>query len=80
MNIVDSDLYIIPGGRGNGSPSYETLAKILIRPLTEDIKKRTLLFSRNTGVVNNLVINSDKLTFLPKFSITLNEDPIEFTY
>lgn len=80
MNIVDSDLYIIPGGRGNGSPSYETLAKILIRPLTENIKKRTLLFSRNTGVVNNLVINSDKLTFLPKFSITLNEDPIEFTY
>lgn len=80
MNIVDSDLYIIPGGRGNGSPSYETLAKILIRPLTEDIKKRTLLCSRNTSVVNNLVINADKLTFLPKFSITLNEDPIEFTY
>lgn len=80
MNIIDSPLYIIPGGRDNGSPSYETLAKILIRPLTGDLEKRALLFSKNTRVVNSLAVNADKLTFLPKFSITFNEDPIEFTY
>lgn len=80
MNLVDSNLYVIPGGRNNSSPSFETLAKILLRPLTAEVKNRSLLFSKNSSNVNRLVINADKLTFIPKFNIAINEDPIEFTY
>lgn len=80
MNLVDSNIYVIPGGRNNSSPSFETLAKILLRPLTAEVKNRSLLFSKNSGIVNSLVTNADKLTFIPKFSIAINENPIEFTY
>lgn len=80
LNIVDSSLYVIPGGRNNNSPSYETVAKILLRPLNEEIKERKLLFSKDTGIVSNLAMNVDKLTFIPKFSIAINEETIEFTY
>lgn len=80
MNLVDSNIYVIPGGRNNSSPSFETLAKILLRPLTAEVKNRSLLFSKNSGIVNSLVTNADKLTFIPKFSIDINENPIEFTY
>lgn len=80
MNLVDSELYIIPGGRNNSSPSYETVAKILMRPLNKIVKKRTLSFTKNTTVVNSLVRNANKLTFIPQFSIIINEGPIKFSY
>ena len=80
MNLVDSDLYVIPGGRTNGGPSYETIAKILMRPLPPQLTQRTLLFSKSTNIVNDIKNNIDKLSFIPQFNISNDATPINFSY
>ena len=80
--LIDSEQYFLTGGKKGEGPNYEALAKIILHPLSNNLRSHTIHFNRMVNLSElNTLIKEENSKLLSEFNAKLiNENEYTFEY
>lgn len=80
--LIDTEQYFLTGGKKGEGPNYETLAKIILHPLNNDVSSHTIHYNRvvNLSELNNLAKEENNKLLSELNAKMINENEYTFEY
>lgn len=80
--LIDSEQYFLTGGKKGEGPNYEALAKIILHPLSNNLRSHTIHFNRmvNLSELNTLIKEENSKLLSELNAKLINENEYTFEY
>ena len=80
--LIDAEQYFLTGGKKGEGPNYETLAKIILHPLSKNVHSHTIRYNRVVNLAElNTLIKEENNELLSELNAKLiNENEYTFEY